>query len=90
MYDNQGNTRTVDCPPKMIRKQLRKGESYINGQINQRTHKVIDGSVVKMTKQEIDQKYPGDIPIKDEDQPISLTKKEYNSLLERINTLENN
>lgn len=87
VYDNQGNTRLVSCPANAIKKQLRQGESFIEGTINPHEQKVIDGKITPLTDQEKASMFPGEnIPA--EDQPVFVKKKEWDSILDRLTRLE--
>lgn len=88
VYDKAGNIRTVRCAESAIKKQLRLGESYIEGQIDQRKYKVVDGIKTELSQAEKDILFPNENAL-DEDQPAFILQKDWDAVIRRLDALEN-
>lgn len=88
VYNTVGKILRVGvCSDQDLSLQKQKNEFVIEGIANDITQKIIDGEIIEKTLQEIDLEKP--IPIPFDDKIINVTNKQYQNLLDRLNTLEN-
>ena len=88
VYDKTGKIlRSVQCPANQADSQIRGDELMLAGTADDLTQKIVHHQITDKTPEEIEAERPPEIP--EEDMSVMLSKKEYQSILDRLEALEN-
>lgn len=91
IFDNAGKIlRAGSCQDLDYKKQAQEGESILEGTANDITQKIVDGTVVDKTPEEIEADKPPEpelIPF--EQRQANIINEQYQSILDRLVALEN-
>ena len=81
--------RTGVCSNKEFKKEANEGEFILEGIADDRFDKIVDGEIVTKTPEEIEVDNPLTVPQPFEDRIVSITNKQWQDVLDRLNGLEN-